>query len=40
VRDYSLSALGLPVDSRKTVATTRFSQNSHPNAPDSVRNAG
>ena len=36
MRGYSLSALGRPVDSRKTVAATRFSQNPRPNAPDSV----
>jgi hypothetical protein len=40
MRGYSLSALGLPVDSRKTVVATRFSQNLSPNAPDSVRNPG
>jgi hypothetical protein len=32
--------LGRPVDLRKTVVATRFSQNPRPNAPDSVRNAG
>jgi hypothetical protein len=37
---YTLSALGLPVDSRKTVVATRFFQNPSLNAPDSVRNAG
>ena len=36
-RDYSLSALGRPGDSRKTAVTTRFFQNPCPNAPDSGR---
>jgi hypothetical protein len=40
MRGYSLFALGRPVDLRKTVVATRFSQNPRPNAPDSVRNAG